>query len=207
METTMDSDALPQMWATTVKTEGMVMHEIEMSISALMPEAQRRVLDWIRARWAPNGHDEPKYSIRGTPLTSGWPHEAAARAPDYRRGVLEGGISSEEAEQLLSDADEADGPNEEKALDEAVISVISADDEALAMLDEADWAASLLKRLQDPNPAVLVNALREVDQPGVRERFRTILLSPETAERAILGAMQRYPDGGASKAKPVEEKK
>lgn len=110
------------------------MLEIETMITSLMPEAQRRVIDWVRARWVDsNGHAngdgvtasghqvEPQFAIRGTPLTSPWPHEQAAKASSFREGVLEGGIGGDDVEQLISAADEAEslsaafeaGPNEQ----------------------------------------------------------------------------------------------
>ena len=94
------------------------MLEIETAIMALGPEAQRRVIDWVRSRWVDsNGHAngdvtagqvEPQFAIRGTPLTSPWPHEQAAKASSFREGVLGGGIGGEDVEQLISAYDEAE---------------------------------------------------------------------------------------------------
>jgi hypothetical protein len=126
------------------KTEAQTMLEIETAITALGPEAQRRVIDWIRARWvtpaaatratedfqvrsmgdtyatAPS-EPAPQFAIRGTPLTSPWPHEPAAKAETFRQGVLDGGLGGEDVEQLISASDEAEslsavfeaGPNEQ----------------------------------------------------------------------------------------------
>ena len=94
------------------------MLEIETAIMALGPEAQRRVIDWVRSRWVDsNGHAngdvtagqvEPQFAIRGTPLTSPWPHEQAAKASSFREGVLAGGIGGEDVDQLISAYDEAE---------------------------------------------------------------------------------------------------
>lgn len=173
------------------------MLEIETAISALTPPAQRRVVDWIRARWqdpAPatngnghakaNGNGEPQFAIRGTPLTSSWPHESSARAERYRRGILEGGIGDDDVESMLSDADEAEllsvkfdaGPNEETT---ALFQRLATDEEyrnRMVPPSQAStfWAwwrptATMLSHL---NAAELAEALRRLSEPETYKALR-----------------------------------